>query len=208
MTDSGFVTGLANLTFGTGANAFSLLAGPVSGFNAANGATFTGTVTLSGNTTFTTVNNGTGLETLTLGALADGAVAKTILKEGGGNLTLNTAASSLVAGTALTVDRGSVTSALAGALGTTAAVTVKNNALFTVGAAQQIASLSDGGVARRPGHDQHRHPDGRRQQQHDVLGLAEQCHRPDQGRHRHPDLERAEHGRGRALDQQRHGAGE
>ncbi|MDB6168205.1 MAG: uncharacterized protein JWM88_1069, partial [Verrucomicrobia bacterium] len=145
LTDSTLIQGLRNLTFGTGATGLTLMAGPLLAINTAGAALFTGTVTLSGPTTFTVVNNGTALETLTLGALADGSTARTIIKEGGGNVTFNTAASSLGAGTALTINRGSVTSSLASALGTAAAVTVNNNALFTVGVAQQVGSLSGAG---------------------------------------------------------------
>ena len=48
LTDSQFVQGLQNLTFGAGSNALTLVAGPVLGINTASGATFTGEWRLAG----------------------------------------------------------------------------------------------------------------------------------------------------------------
>ncbi|MCE9608416.1 MAG: autotransporter-associated beta strand repeat-containing protein, partial [Planctomycetia bacterium] len=151
LTDSGFVQGLQDLTFGAGATGLTLMAGPVSAVNVANGATFTRTITLSGNTTFTIVNNGVvnaaaGLETLTLATLADGGVARTIVKEGGGILALTGTGALTTANNILTINRGFVTSSAATSLGSGALVTVNNNATFTVNtAAQTIGSLSGSG---------------------------------------------------------------
>ncbi|HEV7404992.1 MAG TPA: autotransporter-associated beta strand repeat-containing protein, partial [Chthoniobacteraceae bacterium] len=152
LTDSGAVQGLRNLTFGAGTTALTLAAGPVLAINTASGATFTGTITLptSGtptNTTLTTINNGTGLETLTLGAVAGGATVRTITKEGGGNVTFNTAGATLANGSSLVVNRGSVISSAATSLGANLAIQVNNNALLTFNtAAQTIASLTGAGT--------------------------------------------------------------
>lgn len=73
--------------------------------NQAHSLTF-GATTFTGNTTFSLTNvNGTGtasVGSLILGALNDGGVARAIVKNGAGTLQLNTAATSLIAGTTIT----------------------------------------------------------------------------------------------------------
>jgi autotransporter-associated beta strand protein len=68
-----------------------------------------GATTFTGNSTLNVANvNGTAVGSLTLGALNDGAVARTLTKSGGGTLQLNSAATSIVAGTILTNTAGIV----------------------------------------------------------------------------------------------------
>jgi autotransporter-associated beta strand protein len=111
-----------------------------------------GTATLGGNPTFDVASStGGGAGTLNLGALADGGTARniTINPTGSGTVTLASAASSLVAGTVVNVDGGTLNSNNATALGTTATVNLASPGIFNVGASQQISALtgSSGSVA-------------------------------------------------------------
>jgi autotransporter-associated beta strand protein len=105
----------------------------------------TGTAVLLGNPIFDVANN-TGIGTLILGSLTDGGSPRTITKQNAGVLTLNTAATSLVNGTAVNVTAGTLNSNNTTALGTLAAVSVADNAIFNVGASQTIGSLADFGT--------------------------------------------------------------
>jgi fibronectin-binding autotransporter adhesin len=100
-----------------------------------------GATTLTGNATFnpTTAN-------LTLGALNDGGVARTITKSGTGALTLGTNAISLVDGTAVNITGGTLNSNTASALGSLANVTVSTGATFNVGTSQTIGGLNSSGT--------------------------------------------------------------
>ena len=86
-------------------------------------------------------NNGTGTGTLVLGALGDGGTAGTITKADSGALTLAAAATSLVHGTRVNVNGGTLNSNNAMALGAFAQVSVASGATFNLGASQQISSL-------------------------------------------------------------------
>lgn len=107
------------------------------------GLTF-GNTTVTGNATFNVVN-GTQPVVLTLGALNDAAAPRTITKSGDGTLTLGTAATSLVNGTAVNITGGTLNSNNATALGTVANVTVSSGATFGVGAAQTVGALNGSG---------------------------------------------------------------
>lgn len=109
------------------------------------GLTF-GATTVTGNATFNVVN-GTQPVVLTLGALNDAATPRTITKSGNGTLTLGSAATSLVDGTAVNVTAGTLNSNHATALGALANVTLASGATFGVGAAQTVGALNSSGGA-------------------------------------------------------------
>jgi autotransporter-associated beta strand protein len=89
-----------------------------------------------------------GTGTLTLGALGDGGTARTFTKTGTGALTLGTAATSLVNGTAFNLNAGTINSNNATALGSLANVTMQTGATLNVGASQTLGALNgtDGAV--------------------------------------------------------------
>ncbi len=109
------------------------------------GVTF-GATTLTGNSTFNVVNGGAATTNLTLGALNGGGAARTLTKTGDGTLTLGTAATSLVNGTAINVTAGTLQSTHATALGTLANVTLSSGATFGVGASQTLGALNGTGA--------------------------------------------------------------
>ena len=96
----------------------------------------TGGVSLTGNPMFNVTSIGTG--DLLLGSLNDNGTPRTIGLTGGGALTLNSAATSLVQGTVVNVSNGTLNSNATGALGTSATVNVVGMNAFTVGASQTI----------------------------------------------------------------------
>jgi autotransporter-associated beta strand protein len=100
-----------------------------------------GATTLTGNATFnpTTAN-------LTLGALNDGGIARTITKAGSGTLTIGTNATSLVDGTAVGITGGILNSNAASSLGSFANVTISTGATFAIGASQTIGALNSSGT--------------------------------------------------------------
>ena len=100
-----------------------------------------GATTLTGNPTLDQAAN----TTLILGALGDSGTARTIVKSDTGTLTLGTAATSLVNGTAVNITGGTLNSNNATALGALAAVDAAALTTFNVGASQTIGSLSDAG---------------------------------------------------------------
>lgn len=148
--------GNSTLTIGAGSNI------TVAAANA--GVTFAG-VTLTGSPTFdvrspTTSTGGT--TTLTLAALNDQGSAKTItLTNTGsssvnGNVTLATAAGSLMEGTKVNLVSGANAGVtlnlnLAAALGTLAQVSVGNGSILNVGAVHTIASLAGSGTVSASG---------------------------------------------------------
>ena len=107
----------------------------------------TGTVTFFGTgATFNVINSaGNGAGTLVLGSLNDNGAVQMINKIGVGTLTLSAPATSMVNGTIVNVEAGTLNANGAGALGTFAAVNVASGATFGIGAAQQIGSLADYG---------------------------------------------------------------
>jgi fibronectin-binding autotransporter adhesin len=137
---------LGALSIGT--NTLSVTAGSNVSSNSANGLTF-GNTTFTGNATFSVANNGTGTGTLTLGALNDGGVARTITKSSTGALTLGSAATSLVNGTAINLTAGTLNSNNAIALGSLANVIISSGATLSLGASQTLGALngSAGSVA-------------------------------------------------------------
>ena len=145
------VTGNATLDLSgtTGATIGSLTIGSqtlsVTGNSTGNNTAYTlttGNVTLTGNPTFNVTNNGNGTGTLSLGALGDGGTARTITCQGNGTVTLGSAATSLINGTAVNVANGTLNFNAAGALGTQANVTVSNGATVNLGANQTFGSLN------------------------------------------------------------------
>jgi fibronectin-binding autotransporter adhesin len=139
------------LTMGTGSSVLNIAGGAnITGTTEA--VSFTGTALFMVSPTFNVTNaTGGGLVTLTLGAISDNAVARTITKEGNGTMILATAATSLVDGTVIDINGGTLNSNLAAALGTLAAVDVGDGTTFGVGATQQIGSLSNAGTALNNG---------------------------------------------------------
>ncbi len=108
-----------------------------------------GGVTLGGNPIFDVANNGSGVGTLSLGALNDQGSPKTIEFHGAGQTTLNTAATSLVQGTIITIDPGATlnsnaagTASSGGSLGQFAEVSIGAGGTLGIGATQTISSLA------------------------------------------------------------------
>ncbi len=101
-----------------------------------------GATTLNGAATFAVANNGTGTGTLTLGALNDGGAARAVTLNGPGTVILGSAATSLVDGTAVNVNGGTLRPTNATALGTLANVTVASGATFSLGANQTVGALA------------------------------------------------------------------
>jgi autotransporter-associated beta strand protein len=105
-------------------------------------------VNLSGNPTFNVANNGSGIGTVNLGALNDGGTARTITLSGAGTVNLTAGATSLVAGTAVNVNNGTLRVGAVAGLGSTAQVNVGASGTLSIGANQTISSLSgSGGVS-------------------------------------------------------------
>jgi fibronectin-binding autotransporter adhesin len=104
-----------------------------------------GPASFSGNPTFNVASSsGGGAGTLNLGAITDGGTARTITINPTGTdaVTLASAASSLVAGTVINIEGGTLNSNIAGAIGTTASVDISGTGTFNVGASQQISALN------------------------------------------------------------------
>ncbi len=101
-----------------------------------------GATTLTGNPTFNIANNGAGTGTLRLGAIGDGASARTITTSGPGTLALSAAATSLIAGTKFNINAGVVNPLVTGAMGTLAQVTIANGGTLNLGANQTISTLA------------------------------------------------------------------
>ncbi|OYW57679.1 MAG: hypothetical protein B7Z31_09350 [Rhodobacterales bacterium 12-65-15] len=128
------------------------------------GVTF-GATTLLGSPTFDVQSPATatgGTTTLTLGALSDQGVAKTITFANTGTsatnsvVILGTAMASLVDGTVVNINNGTsagvtVNLNIAAALGTLAQVTVNGNSILNIGAAQTIGSLTGSGTVTASG---------------------------------------------------------
>ena len=126
--------GAQTLTVAAGANVASGTAG----------LTF-GTTTLSGAATFSRSNSATAATLLTLGALNDNGVARTLTFTGNGTTTLGTAATSLIAGTAINLNGGTLNSNQATALGSLANVTLSAATTLNLGAAQTFGALNGSG---------------------------------------------------------------
>jgi autotransporter-associated beta strand protein len=87
-------------------------------FNAGSASTFTtGAVTLLGNATLNVVNSANTTMTLTLGALNDGGTARRVTLVGNGTVSLGTAATSLVAGTEILINSGTLRGTAASVFG-------------------------------------------------------------------------------------------
>ena len=156
---AGLTHTLGVLTIGT--QTLTLKAGSNVTTAATNAGVTFGATTLTGSPTFdvqspTTATTGT--TTLTLGALSDQGVAKTITFTNSGTATTNsvatlaTAMASLIDGTIVNVTGGTNAGVtlnlnIVGALGTLAQVTVSGKSVLSLGAAQTIGSLAgDGNV--------------------------------------------------------------
>ena len=141
------VSGVSGGTLGnlsaTGSNTL-FVTGASTAANTAYSLTL-GSVSLSGSPTFDVANNGTGTGTLVLGALGDGGTACTITETDSGALTLAAAATSLVRGTRVNINGGTLNSNNPTALGAFAQVTVAGGATFNLGASQRISSLGGSG---------------------------------------------------------------
>ncbi len=129
-------------TLAIGTQTLSVASGGNVSANTAYGVTF-GATTLTGNATFDVAQNGTANGTLTLGAITDGGTtARTLTKSGAGVLTLGTAATSLVNGTAVNITGGTLNSNNATALGSLANVILSSGATLGVGASQTVGGLN------------------------------------------------------------------
>ncbi len=122
-------------TLSIGNQTLTVSMGTSSNFGTNNVANLTtGAVSLTGNATFNLTNTkGSGVGVTTLGALDDGGAARTLTKSGAGTLTLGTAATSLVNGTAVNVTAGLLNLNQATALGSLANVTLSSGATFALG---------------------------------------------------------------------------
>lgn len=130
-------------TLSIGAQQLSLIAGPNVGSGIA-GVSFGATTFTASGTNF---QAGAG-SAITLGALNDGGTARTFSKTGAGKLTLSAAALSLVEGTTVNLNEGTLESSHATALGTVARITMSNAGVFAVRATQGLGALNgpDGSV--------------------------------------------------------------
>lgn len=138
--------------------------GNVTADAAAPGVTFAG-VTLTGSPVFDVQSpaaSAGGTSTLTLGALNDQGVAKTVTFKNDGTsavnslVTLGTAAGSLMEGTAVNLNSGTAAGVtlnlnVAAALGTLSRVSVNGFSRLNLGAAQTLASLSGDGTVSASG---------------------------------------------------------
>jgi fibronectin-binding autotransporter adhesin len=136
--NAGATQTLGTLTIGSNALTVRPGANVTSGTAA---VTFATSTTLAGNPTFN-VDNGSQLATLTLPAIDDGGTARAITKTGTGTLTVSSAATSLVDGTAINVALGTLNSNNASALGALANVTVDTGATLNLGASQTLGALN------------------------------------------------------------------
>ncbi len=131
-------------------NALSLTISHGNSFSANNtGSVLFGATTLTDNLTLALNNtNGTAIGVNTLGSLNDGgSVAKTLTKSGAATLTLPTAASSLITGTAVNIAWGALNANNAASLGSGANVTLSTGATFNVNASQAISALNSASPA-------------------------------------------------------------
>ena len=106
-----------------------------------------GNVSLLGSVTFNVANNtvggGNALGTLTLGALNDNGSPVTITLGGAGAVALDSPATSLVAGTVVNINGGTLNSNAAAALGTAATVTLNgSSSTLAIGASQTVAAVN------------------------------------------------------------------
>ncbi len=129
-------------TLAIGANTLSVASGSNVSANTAFGLTF-GATTLNGSAIFDVANNGTGIGTLTLGAVGESGGARALTKQGAGTLVMTgtntyTGGTTLSAGT-LTVNSGA---ALAGGTGS---LTVNSGTLNLNNAAQTVGTFSGAG---------------------------------------------------------------
>jgi hypothetical protein len=114
--------------------------------------TMAGATNVSGEAVFDIAKNGTGIGTLSLGALNDGGSASTLVFQDGGTTTLAATATSLVNGTFVFVGSlggGSTPGNLAlnapGALGTLAFVNDQTGSTVSLGASQTFGTITGGG---------------------------------------------------------------
>jgi len=104
-----------------------------------------GAITLSGNATFdVAASTGGGAGTLNLGSLNDGGTARTLAinPTGSGSVTLGSAATSLVTGTVINIQGGTLNSNITAAIGSAASVNLASPGVFNVGAKQTISALN------------------------------------------------------------------
>jgi fibronectin-binding autotransporter adhesin len=141
------------LQIGSGANTTLNLTATTAPKGQAYGLTL-GAVSLGGsvniNVADNTVGGGNALGTLTLGSLNDNLAPATsggytINLGGAGAVTLAAAASSLVPGTIVNLNSGTLNLNAAGALGTTATVNVGSLANLSLGANQTVSALNGAG---------------------------------------------------------------
>jgi len=146
---SGITHTLGNLTIN--GSQLSVSAGSNVSANSAYGLAFlgTGTTTLSGNPTFDVADNGSGVGTLTLGALNDGGTARTITLQDNGAMVLGTAANTITAGTNFSIGPNfTLNLNQISDLGTTTGgrVDLNNSGALVLGANQQyVRSLTGSG---------------------------------------------------------------
>jgi len=130
---------LGGVTFGSLTINASTLTMTATGASAATSLSFV-TTNLNGNASFLTDST----STLNLGALNDAGTARSLTFTGAGTLVMNTASTSLVAGSVVSVTGGKIISSDATAL-TNATVNVGSSGLFQVAGSQTIAGLTGNG---------------------------------------------------------------
>ena len=124
---------LAN-TFGS--TTLNIRPGSLANAHTTYGLTLSGTSTLSGDAIFDVGNNGSGLGTLTLGALSQLGGPFTVTKEGAGAMTLGTVANVLFTGSAINVPNGVLISNVSGAL--SSVPTTTNSTTVTISSTGEL----------------------------------------------------------------------
>ena len=112
-----------------------------------------GSVSLNGNLTLNVINNGTGLGTLSLGPLNDSGSAQSLTLGGSntGTVVLTAPAASLVDGTQVNLNGGSLNLNAAGALGTLASVSMSSGTTLNLAAPQTLAAVNGTGTVNLNG---------------------------------------------------------
>ena len=113
----------------------------------------TGAVALNGSVTLNVSNNGTGVGTLSLGALNDNGSVHSLTLGGSntGTVILTTAATSLADGTQVNLNGGTLALNASGALGTLASVSMSPGTALTLAAPQTLAAMNGTGTVNLNG---------------------------------------------------------
>ncbi|CAM3062577.1 beta strand repeat-containing protein [Rariglobus hedericola] len=132
-------------TLSLGSHTLTIARGSNFSTNQTGSVTF-GSTSLTGNATLDLTNvNGSGIGVTTLGALNDHGTARSLTKKGTGTLTLASAATSLVNGTAINLEAGVTNLNNATALGSLANVTLSSGATLAIASVPTLGALNGTG---------------------------------------------------------------